>query len=907
MQKTLALLSCILIVSLANAQFVSDDREDRVQWIEEKAHLQLPENMGNKVSSEEETLKAAGDTIWYEDFGGGFPSSWSIQDSTGICPWSYTLDGTWGFWNGNNGTGPGDDTLQSATKSNGYLICDPDSANNALYGQPSGSTYQYLSSYFTTSAIDLSGYPAVHLQFEHLFRFNNGIDLIVGVSADGTNWTNYTVQGNTPNNTQSANAALANLNISTVAGNQSTVYIRIGWSARVYYWMIDDIRIVEAPDNDLTVTMEQHYPFYKMTPVRQTTGIKFTGAIANNGGNTQANVQLNTTVTLLGDTTFNDSSAPMSFAPSAIDTVTILDSSYAPALLGDYIVEYYVTYDSTDFDPSDDSLANNFAVTDSVYARDDDTYTGWGVRTSTGGTKQRGILYDIWQQDTLSSISVLITGSTPPTGEVVQFHLYDTTLLFPIASSTFYTIQPSDLGNWITLSFAEFVMTPGQYIATIESFSDSVYVHFDPDAPLPLPQTAFYLADDGNWYYSTSYTYFVRMNTKRPVCNANIVVTTTNSTCDSSDAMAYVVASGGLMPYTYSWDTSPVQTSDTATGLAAGIYTLTVNDGLGCFYTEQVTIIDSGAANLTLTSTAVSCAGLMDGTASVMVSGGLGPFTYVWSSGSSDSIAINLVGGTYDVTVQGADNCISVSSVDVVEPDMAVVSTSATDISCAGLADGTVTASIIGGTAPYTYVWSNAAMGTSVTGLVAGVYGITVEDNNGCLSMSSATILEPAVLIFDTTGTTPDNNNNADGSISTSVSGGTGAYTYSWNTSPVQTTANATGLAAGTYMGFVTDENGCQDSVTATIALVIGIADTPTNSTLNIYPNPTTGMLHIEFNDASDGAVEIELFNIVGERVLSESSKSNDLLVDLSRFNTGVYFLKAITSEGVLTHKILRN
>ncbi|HIA07123.1 MAG TPA: hypothetical protein EYN71_10590 [Flavobacteriales bacterium] len=91
MQKTLALLSCILIVSLANAQFVSDDREDRVQWIEEKAHLQLPENMGNKVSSEEETLKAAGDTIWYEDFGGGFPSSWSIQDSTGICPWSYTL------------------------------------------------------------------------------------------------------------------------------------------------------------------------------------------------------------------------------------------------------------------------------------------------------------------------------------------------------------------------------------------------------------------------------------------------------------------------------------------------------------------------------------------------------------------------------------------------------------------------------------------------------------------------------------------------------------------------------------------------------------------------------------------------------------------------------------------------
>jgi len=184
---------------------------------------------------------------------------------------------------------------------------------------------------------------------------------------------------------------------------------------------------------------------------------------------------------------------------------------------------------------------------------------------------------------------------------------------------------------------------------------------------------------------------------------------------------------------------------------------------------------------------------------------------------------------------------------------------------------------------------------------------VTVVGADSCISAASVTVTEPAALIFDTTGTTPDNNNSADGSISTSVSGGTGSYTYSWNTSPVQTTANATGLAAGTYTGLVSDENGCQDSVTATIALVIGIADTPTNSTLNIYPNPTTGMLHLEFSDVSDGAVEIELFNIVGERVLSKSSKSNDLLVDLSKFNTGVYFLKAITSDGVLTHKILRN
>ena len=837
MKNTLILLGCALSMTWANAQLPSSDTRDYNPMDEQAAHVMPPPSFA-KDANNNDLQKAGGDTIWYEDFGGGFPNSWSIQDSSGICPWTYTLDGSWGFWNDNDGTGPGDDTLQSVTKANGFLICDPDSANHAVYGQPSGTTYQYLDSYFTTSAIDLSAYPAVLLQFEHLFRFNNGIDLIVGVSADNTTWTNYTVQGSTPNNTQSANAETANINISSVAGNQSTVYVRLGWSARVYYWMVDDIRIVEAPGNDLTVTMEKHYPFYKMTPVRQAADITFTGAIANNGGNTQANVQLNTTATLLGDTVFNDSSAPMSSAPAANDTVTIVDSSYMPSLLGDYLVENYVTSDSADFNPSDDSLNNNFMITDSVYARDENTYTGWGVRTSTNGTKLRGIMYDIWQQDTLSSISVLVTGLTPENGQVVQFHLYDTTLLFPIASSAFYTIQPSDLGNWITLSFPEFVLTPGQYIAAIESFSDSVYVHFDPDAPLPLPQTSFYFADNGNWYYSSSYTYFVRMNTKRPMCNTNISVTTTNSTCDLSDAMAYVVASGGLMPYTYSWITSPVQASDTAVGLSAGIYTLTVNDGLGCTYTEVVTIEDVGAASLAISATNVTCQGDANGTATVTVTGGTAPLTYSWSNGATSTTTINLIGGTYNVTVSGANNCISAASV---------------------------------------------------------------------------VITEPAALILSTMGTTPEISNNAgdsiisNGSISTSVSGGTGAYTYTWNTNPMESTANATGLVAGTYTGLVTDGSGCQDSVTVTIPLIIGINNIQPNSIYTIYPNPTTGIIDIEINPLGNGTVAVAVYNIVGEKMLQKLSAANNLTVDMTGFRSGVYVLKLTTSRGVFAHRVIKN
>ena len=90
--------------------------------------------------------------FWTEDFGSGMPASWAVVDSSGICPWSYTVDGSWGYFNGNNGVSA-DAGIASTTSLNGFLICDIDSANNTTYGQPSGSNYQYLSSYFITSAI----------------------------------------------------------------------------------------------------------------------------------------------------------------------------------------------------------------------------------------------------------------------------------------------------------------------------------------------------------------------------------------------------------------------------------------------------------------------------------------------------------------------------------------------------------------------------------------------------------------------------------------------------------------------------------------------------------------------------------------------------------------------------------
>ena len=209
----------------------------------------------NKVIKKDINLNKSATVIWSEDFSNGFPSDWSrtTSNTTGgfaTCNWQWSLDGSWGYWNGNQGSSA-NAAINSTTGSNGFLISDIDSANHYSYGQPSGSTYEYIDSYFTTSAINTVGYPNVSLEFEHSFRFNNSVNLEVLVSSDSISWTPFFVQGSATNNQASANPEYLSLNISNIAGNQSTVYIKIGWSARVYFWMIDDMKIVETPNHKL--------------------------------------------------------------------------------------------------------------------------------------------------------------------------------------------------------------------------------------------------------------------------------------------------------------------------------------------------------------------------------------------------------------------------------------------------------------------------------------------------------------------------------------------------------------------------------------------------------------------------------------------------------------------------------
>ena len=501
--STIILLSLLCISNgQSNFSYTAETENDCISV--EKDHNIAPLNV------------KSGATIWSEDFANGFPVGWTIDDVSGICPWVWSNDGSWGYWNSNNATSAGT-AINSTTAANGFLICDPDSANHFNYGQPSGSTYQYLESYFTTSAIDLTGHPAVVLEFQQYFRFNNGIDMNVMVSNNNVTWTTYTVQGANVNNSYSGNPDTVKINISSVAGNQPTVYIKIGWNARVYCWMIDDMKITEAEANDLT--MKSHYfetlglPYYKI-PTSQITDINFSSSVINNGANDQTNTKLNIDVNgaVIG------SSNPTTLSAGNTDSLYLNSAYVPPSTLGNYDLKWIVISDSTDDNPSDNYASERIEITDYTYARDNDIPDG--NRYNAGDPYEIGNYFDIINNELIEGVEFKVDDASNP-GSVIYAALYSVDAasgdFIWEGSSDDYILTSSDVSNesLITLClFNPISLTGGKrYLAVVGSYGDAGATNdlVVRTAGVSAPQTSFkYDGADLTWYYTTK-TPMVRM------------------------------------------------------------------------------------------------------------------------------------------------------------------------------------------------------------------------------------------------------------------------------------------------------------------------------------------------------------------------------------------------------------
>ncbi len=325
--------------------------------------------------------------------------------------------------------------------------------------------------------------------------------------------------------------------------------------------------------------------------------------------------------------------------------------------------------------------------------------------------------------------------------------------------------------------------------------------------------------------------------------------TVTNVTCNgAADGAIDVTVNGGVGPYTYLWSNGAI-TQD-LTGIAGGTYTGTITDANGCSITLSATVTEPAVIAIQASVSGVSCNGGSDGIVNVSVSGGVPSYTYSWSNGGTSSAIFNLTAGSYTVTVTDDNGCTAVQSYVVTEPAAVTVSATATNVSCNGGADGTATATAAGGTAPYTYQWSNFGSGASQTGLAAGTYTVVATDANGCTASSTVTVTEPTPIVVTETITNVSCNGGNNGSISISIAGGTGPFDVSWsngtNTNGT-TTALVSNLVAGTYTATVTDANSCVTTATYVVTEPTAIVSSAI-------------VTSADCNGASTGAVDLTVF-----------------------------------------------
>ena len=301
-----------------------------------------------------------------------------------------------------------------------------------------------------------------------------------------------------------------------------------------------------------------------------------------------------------------------------------------------------------------------------------------------------------------------------------------------------------------------------------------------------------------------------------------------------NDGSATASATGGTMAYSFAWSNGDL--TAIATNLSAGNYTVTITDANGCSDTASVTITEPLPITLVTTTSNVLCFGAANGTVSVVASGGTAPYTYLWSTGNTLSTATNLSPGTYGITVTDANGCTENSTATITQPTQ-LIATAVVDsnVSCNSGTNGQASASGAGGTAPYTFSWSNGDLDSLAENLSAGTFTVTITDFNGCIDTSSIIITEPTMLVLSSTVA---NNvscfGGIDGSASVNATGGTSPYTYLWSNGSTNT--NLTNLAAGTIAVTVTDANGCIDTTSILIsepALLIASTAVTTNVSCN--------------------------------------------------------------------------
>jgi len=380
----------------------------------------------------------------------------------------------------------------------------------------------------------------------------------------------------------------------------------------------------------------------------------------------------------------------------------------------------------------------------------------------------------------------------------------------------------------------------------------------------------------------------------------------TEPSCGLNNGNISTNTSGGTAPYSYFWNTG--NTANNLNGITAGIYMVDITDANGCMTSNMVTIGTAGGPTISPTVTNISCYNADNGTISVSLSGGTPPYTVYWTDMDSSYTTLNrtnLQAGPYELVVADVNGCQSILSVNITEPYPVYIDMSANSPTSCLAADGSITTTIYGGTAPYVYLWSDASTASTLNGLVAGVYNLTVTDANGCSATKSEFLSDPTML--DAYGNDiPTNCGTNTGSIDITVSNGSGLYSYQWTNGAV--TEDISGLYPGDYGVTITDLfDGCvkalQFGVNSTTAnyepeVCLVTVDTLDEKNIIVWERPSIGGIKefVIYRETSAPGV----YRYIGTNPIDSLTEMKDTLANTD-LHTWKYKISAIDSCGVET------
>tara|TARA_B100000508_G_scaffold141083_1_gene146152 strand:+ start:8042 stop:10642 length:2601 start_codon:yes stop_codon:yes gene_type:complete len=699
-------------------------------------------------------------------------------------------------------------------------------------------------------------------------------------------------------------AGISNPKIKFVYGDDST------WASGL---AIDDIEVYNTVDkldlrlDSLLINDQIINDFYKIIPKNHASSLLLETTIRASNISKESTTNAVFTSEISGQTTQSIKTNLGKFDSLSSKTDVTFSNLGLANGKGTYTFKSYVSSDSVDNDLTNDTLAFNLELSDTIYSRINQKKANRGFWY--GPSKNYDILslIEITAIDTATSISVYLHDDTQ-VGDTIDVVIFSEFLqdkvkdTFPQINENI-RLQKEHIGDWVTFKIPRSVLVPGKYFVGIKARGKQVVLGVSDN---PVKEKLVY-ANAGSGFGPVDYLPFVKLNIKGSPCGqVQLNASVTKSTCNVKNGQILLNPTGGTAPYRYQWGPNASYSRLSAiNGVGSGTYSVTVTDTLGCNRSQVLTLADTSSLAVNLDSIKhEQCFGDSSGYLKIGVTNGIAPYQVLWADGNSDTIRQKLVTGNYTVTVTDAsgNGCKSIFNYQISGPYEALSMSSTVENNlCFADQNGSIHAQVRGGYGTIKYKWSdNSLNGPFVESLKTGTYHLTVSDSNNCLLTDSFVVkgadsLGVSGVVTDTGGTA---------SIKVTAFGGNPSYTYHWK-GPDGFTDPGTKdlddlLERGIYRLTVTDSLGCEVRDTFLVAGNVSIHEVQSGNNFIVFPNPSNGQIQI------DGKYEKQIEVMIFDQSGREVKRIDEYQGQVIHLSEGLYFFKLHSlDDSIESHTVL--